>query len=119
MTAKLSHSLVLFVLCSLLAGVLGEHLVDCDAPLMGQYECFEPEIDPETQQPFNCLKNNTVFKNCTLIDGLLCKHTLSPNFTVLDECLYTNGYHFETALLLSIFLGGCGSLPFVVIADRN
>lgn len=105
MTAKLTSSIVFIVLSSLLAITCAEHLVDCDAPLMGQFECFEPEIDPETQQPFNCLKNNTVFKNCSLIDGLLCKHNLSPNFTVPDECLYTNGYHFETALLLSIFLG--------------
>ena len=112
MTARLPGPIVLFVLSSLLAGVFGEHLIDCDAPLMGQYECFEPEIDPETQQPFNCLKNNTVFKNCSLIDGLLCKHSLSPNFTVPDECLYTNGYHFETALLLSIFLGG------LLLSDR-
>lgn len=105
MTTKLTRLIVLFVLSSSLVYVLGEHLVDCNSLLMGQFECFEPEIDPETQQPFNCLKNNTVFKNCTVIDGLLCKHNLSPNFTVPDDCLYTNGYHFETALLLSIFLG--------------
>lgn len=85
--------------------VIGDFQVNCSNLLMGQFRCDEPVIDLETQQPFNCLKNNTVFINCTLIDGLICSHNLSPNFTKPEECQWTNGYHYETALLLSIFLG--------------
>ena len=107
MLSNKSNIILIKLLISLLLSSLtvSEHIVDCNNLLIGQYKCYEPEINLETQQPFNCLKNNTVFINCTLIDGLLCKHNLSPNFTLPDNCLYTNGYYFETALLLSIFLG--------------
>lgn len=105
MTTKLKNLIRFLIFNFCFIYVFGEHLVDCKSLLIGQYKCDDPKIDPETQQPFNCLKNNTVFVNCTLIDGLLCEHNLSSNFTLPQECLYTNGYYFETALLLSIFLG--------------
>lgn len=79
---------------------------DCSNPLVGQYNCSEPLIDPDSQQPVNCDKNNKAQINCTLYEGFFCHGT--PNvtsFTKEIDCLYTNGYHFETALLLSIFLG--------------
>lgn len=103
--SNLVIKLNLLILINFFVDVNGDHLVNCSNLLIGQYRCFEPEIDLNTQQPFNCLKNNSVFVNCTLIDGLLCEHNLSQNFTRSDDCLYTNGYYFETALLLSIFLG--------------
>ena len=105
MSTKFANLIRLLIIINLLIYVIGEHLVDCNALLIGQFKCNEPLINPDTQQPFNCFKNNTVFVNCSLIDGLACKHNLSPNFTRSEECQFTNGYHFETALLLSIFLG--------------
>lgn len=80
--------------------------INCSKPLMATYYCEPPQIDPETQQPVNCGKNNRAKINCSLYDGFYCDG--QKNITSFEreiECLYTNGYHFETALLLSIFLG--------------
>lgn len=79
--------------------------VDCDRLMMGQYNCTPPIVDARTQQPFNCQTNNTASINCTLIEGLRCMNSGNSNFTKSIPCSYTNGYYFETALLLSIFFG--------------
>uniref|UniRef100_T1K0D6 TM2 domain-containing protein n=2 Tax=Tetranychus urticae TaxID=32264 RepID=T1K0D6_TETUR len=87
---------------------------DCSQPLVGQYVCSEPIIDPTTQQPVNCDKNNKAKVNCTLRDGFYCDGQEKNVTTFLQDidCLYTNGYYFETALLLSIFLGMFGADRF-------
>lgn len=80
--------------------------VNCSRPLMAQYNCSKPKIDEETQQPINCDKNNRAQVICHLYDGFVCDGTLNvTSFTRDIDCLYTNGYYFETTLLLSIFLG--------------
>lgn len=81
---------------------------DCLSPLVGQFNCSEPIIDSTTQQPVNCDKTNKAKINCSLGEGFYCKGYPDKNVTTFSmeiDCLYTNGYHFETALLLSIFLG--------------
>jgi TM2 domain-containing membrane protein YozV len=45
---------------------------------------------------------------CIAADGLNCSETNSNTFTREMPCKWTNGYSFETALLLSIFLGMFG-----------
>ena len=86
--------------------------INCSQVLLGQYQCYPPVIDPETQQPFNCDEKNTASVNCTLREGLLCEETDSPHFHMTIDCRHTNGYSYETALLLSIFLGMFGADRF-------
>lgn len=65
-----------------------------------------------------CSINSTTYLLCTALEGVEC--TGAREFTVLQDCIWTsvllissshcsrNGYTFEVALLLSIFLGFCG-----------
>lgn len=86
--------------------------VNCSHLLRGQYTCEQPVIDPLTQQPAGCTRNNTAPVKCTLNPGLYCLNTTSNTFTGTTECQWTNGYSFETSLLLSIFLGMFGADRF-------
>lgn len=90
---------------AMLVPVYSDFAVDCSNLQIGQYSCDLPIMDLATQQPFNCMPNDTASVNCTLIEGLQCTDTGSSNFTRPIRCDYTNGYSFETALLLAIFLG--------------
>lgn len=42
---------------------LGTYETNCSSLRMGQYMCPSPEIDPSTQQPKGCTKNNTAKGN--------------------------------------------------------
>lgn len=94
---------------------------------MGQYICDEPEIDTETQQARGCVqKTRTVPVPCKPAPKVICypdktlKVLASSNNSPCEfdgqnigfykelPCKWTNGYNFETALLLSIFLGMFG-----------
>jgi len=86
--------------------------INCSQPLIGQYWCQPPAIDPETQQPVGCGPNNRALVNCTLWVGLVCADTLNETFQLPIECRHTNGYSYETALILSIFLGMFGADRF-------
>ncbi|CAG2177719.1 unnamed protein product [Oppiella nova] len=86
--------------------------VDCNGLRLGQYRCHKLDVDPETQQPRTCNKKNKAYVNCTLTSGLVCEDTGSENFSMPVDCRHTNGYSYETALLLSIFLGMFGADRF-------
>lgn len=96
-----------------------KYSVNCSHVLRGQYSCSPPIIDPKTQQATGCTQDNTAPVVCTLIEGLEClKGTglvdgkVNNTFSGDVPCLWTNGYHFETTLLLSIFLGMFGADRF-------
>ena len=86
--------------------------INCSDLLLGQYQCWPPAVDAETQQPIGCTPNNTALVNCTLIPGLKCLSTDSQHFQMPIQCRHTNGYSYETALLLSVFLGMFGADRF-------
>ena len=86
--------------------------VNCSRLLRGQYTCDAPVVDPVTQQPVGCTRHNTAPVTCTLNPGLYCLNTSSSSFVGSAECQWTNGYSFETSLLLSIFLGMFGADRF-------
>jgi len=89
--------------------------VDCSQLLMGQYLCPDPNInfiDPKTQQPFGCTKENTAKVWCIAVDGLTCSETKNSSFLGEIPCQWTNGYSFDIALLLSVFLGMFGADRF-------
>lgn len=88
--------------------------IDCRKLRIGQFTCPPEEIDVETQQPVGCTKANLAPINCTLKPGLICDNddSILPSKTryvrLAVSCEYTNGYSYEDALLLSIFLGMFG-----------
>lgn len=84
---------------------------NCSNLLMGQYSCAAPEIDPATQQPKTCGPDDQARVVCTTADGIVCKNGTGIGRDTFERpipCRYTNGYSFETALLLSVFLGMFG-----------
>ncbi|XP_047362778.1 TM2 domain-containing protein CG10795 isoform X2 [Vespa velutina] len=81
--------------------------IDCNNLRMGQYICPHPDydfIDQKTQQPKGCTKENKARVLCLAADGLICTETRNNTFKKDIPCKWTNGYSFETTLLLSIFL---------------
>lgn len=96
----------------------------CSDLFMGQYRCDEPEIDTDTQQARGCkAKTRTVTVSCKPAPGIVCYPDKSLKvasdkpcefdgeqigFYEEKPCKWTNGYNFETALLLSVFLGMFG-----------
>ncbi|XP_055837155.1 TM2 domain-containing protein CG10795 [Episyrphus balteatus] len=84
---------------------------DCNDLHMGQYLCPDPNknpIDPKTQQFRGCTKENKAKVWCIAVDGIECTETKNNTFTRELPCKWTNGYRFDTALLLSVFLGMFG-----------
>ncbi|KAL1129737.1 hypothetical protein AAG570_012681 [Ranatra chinensis] len=82
---------------------------------MGQYLCPDPDynlIDPKTQQPWGCTPDNKAKVVCRAADGIICEESKNSTFTKEIPCKWTNGYSFETTLLLSIFLGMFGADRF-------
>ncbi|KAJ8674605.1 hypothetical protein QAD02_005867 [Eretmocerus hayati] len=85
--------------------------IDCKNLQMGQFICPHPDyefIDPKTQQPKGCTPENRAEVVCQTADGLICSNTKNNTFKRDIPCKYTNGYSYETSLLLSIFLGMFG-----------
>ncbi|XP_052831854.1 TM2 domain-containing protein CG10795 [Octopus bimaculoides] len=84
----------------------------CSNLLLGQYVCDEPIIDSKTQQAKNCdQETRTVVVTCRTAPNITCRgesKNESQKFTRHLPCKWTNGHSFETALLLSIFLGMFG-----------
>jgi len=92
-----------------------EDSVECSNLQAGQFLCLLPEINSETQQPKDCqLVNGTGLApiQCKAISGIVCSSTCNQTFTRHEECKWTNGYQFDTALLLSVFLGMFGADRF-------
>ena len=97
--------------------LLEKQNISCKTDLLpGQYVCMEePEINNTSQQPINCQKNGRAINafHCNISDSIAieyqCKETGNKTFyRDFDGCKWTNGYEFDTALLLSIFLGMFG-----------
>ncbi|XP_019865118.1 TM2 domain-containing protein CG10795 [Aethina tumida] len=84
---------------------------DCSSLLMGQYICPIPNfdiIDPKTQQIKGCTREGKAKVPCLAAEGIICFETRNSTFFKEVDCKWTNGYHFDTALLLSIFFGMFG-----------
>lgn len=92
------------------AKVYGEYyyVANCSSLLPGQYLCNELNIDPQNQQLKGCTKEGYARIPCTSAPGIICRETNNGTFEREVPCRYTNGYSYETALLLSVFLGMFG-----------
>jgi len=85
------------------------YVEDCSTELSpGQYLCANLDIDPVTQQISNCTRERKGKQICTSIPGIICKPFCNATFFKEVDCTWTNGYNFDTALLLSVFLGMFG-----------
>lgn len=88
--------------------------IDCRHLKLGQYRCPHTIIDEKTQQPKGCNAQNVAPIICDLKPGLACDEASAnvagepSRVRLAVQCESTNGYSFETALLLSIFLGMFG-----------
>lgn len=84
----------------------------CLKLLPGQYLCDRPTIDEETQNFKGCEKETQkVHTKCHAAPNITCDGVLHNGTTFFLKdvpCTWTNGYSFETSLILSIFLGMFG-----------
>lgn len=92
----------------------------CEDLQMGQYSCLNPAISTESQSEVGCDRNTrTVPVSCMPAENITCKSSVNGgkelifNGTMVGffknvSCRWTNGYSFEKALLLSVFLGMFG-----------
>ncbi|XP_076682584.1 TM2 domain-containing protein 1 biscotti [Andrena cerasifolii] len=111
----LSGLLFMVLTIPLSNGADSTYEIDCGNLRMGQYICPHPDydfIDLKTQQPKGCTKENKAKVLCLAADGLICTETKNNTFKKDIPCKWTNGYSFETSLLLSIFLGMFGADRF-------
>ncbi|XP_055956498.1 TM2 domain-containing protein CG10795 [Patella vulgata] len=104
--------LIVLVLVKLTDSV-DEPEIDCKDLLMGQYICDDPVIDTETQQARNCSQETrTVQVACRPAPKIICSGQIHDGITIgfykNVPCKWVNGASFETALLLSVFLGMFG-----------
>lgn len=68
-----------------------------------QYACDEPNMSDTQWKKDHCHENNTWFQKCEVYEAILCQ----GNRTFIREqwCPNTNGLKYNTAVLLSFFLG--------------
>lgn len=102
------YVLWLIVAAILITGSLGDYTTNCSSLLLGQYLCLDLNIAPETQQPRGCTEKGRAKVVCQAAPGIICTETNNGTFEREIPCKYTNGYSYETALLLSVFLGMFG-----------
>lgn len=114
------HILTLFYTNVIVYAISFEEAVLCENLQLGQYICKEPIVDVETQSEENCDKlTKTVPVECMPAANVTCKSSkyggaevtfngTTPGFYKNVSCRWTNGHSFETALLLSVFLGMFG-----------
>ena len=80
--------------------------------ITGKYVCSQlPQINVTSQQPINCKPGGKAVDSveCNATTHFTCKETGNRTFyRDYEDCKWTNGYEFDTALLLSIFLGMFG-----------
>ena len=85
----------------------------CSSLLMGQFKCTEPLIDDSTQSAINCSSKGIVKVPCYPATDVVCENRKFDGKTIgfyrEVECRYVTRYHYQTAVLLSVFLGIFGA----------
>lgn len=84
----------------------------CSELQIGQFKCSQPVIDHHTQTAVNCSTDRSVHVPCYPANGVICEEkTFSGKmigFYKKTACRYVSKYHYQTAVLISIFLGVFG-----------
>jgi TM2 domain-containing membrane protein YozV len=88
----------------------------CSQLSMGQYKCDSALIDPKTQSEVNCTRSRLVQVACYPAVNVYCSGKQFDSFEVgfykQVKCRYVTKYHYQTAVLLSVFLGFFGADRF-------
>ena len=88
----------------------------CSQLSIGQYKCDKPVIDEQTQSARNCSSDNTVSVACYPARNVTCDgkqfDSKQIGFYKSVRCRYVTKYHYQTAVLLSVFLGVFGADRF-------
>ncbi|XP_066298561.1 TM2 domain-containing protein CG10795-like [Branchiostoma lanceolatum] len=101
----LQFLVVFVIICLFQVSAQGvDEAVKCEDLRRGQYHCPQPAIDQDTQAALGCRKEGLVTVWCSAAPGINCTGDLKKDV----PCRYTNGYHYDIALLTSIFLGMLG-----------
>ncbi|KAG5677836.1 hypothetical protein PVAND_007558 [Polypedilum vanderplanki] len=105
-----AKSVILFLFLGSIAIV---YATDCTKLRVGQFLCPDPDssydyIDKNTQSVIGCKNDSTATVRCLASEGIICSDTGNNTFYGKIDCDYTNGKHFDVALILSIFLGMFG-----------
>lgn len=88
----LSGLLILLPTIALCDGANQTYEIDCNNLRMGQYICPHPDydfIDPKTQQPRGCTKENKAKVLCLVADRLICTETKNNTFKKDIPCKWT------------------------------
>ena len=95
----------------------------CSSLNIGAFKCSPPLIDDFTQSAVNCTSNNLVKVPCFPAASVICENHLFDGKTVgfykQVSCRYVTTYHYQTAVLLSIFLGVFGIDRFYLGKSMN
>jgi len=91
--------------------------MDCSKKLLpGQYLCLHKNVDAGTQQLKGCTRDekgvDKAPQTCEALEGIVCSGFCNETFIREVPCKWTNGYQYDTALLLSVFLGMFGADRF-------
>ena len=82
---------------------------ECQSLFMGQYKCAEPLINDITQSALNCTNKGTVKIPCYPANNVICEKKKFDGKTIgfykETSCRFVTNYYYQTAVLLSIFLG--------------
>lgn len=88
----------------------------CSELQIGQYKCEKAPIDEIKQTEVNCSVKNTVQITCYPAKRVKCDNKtfdgITPGFYIEQPCRYVTSYKYQTAVLLSIFLGIFGADRF-------
>lgn len=88
----------------------------CSSLLMGQYKCSPPSVNDLTQTAHDCQPNNRVKVACYPAANVTCESKrfdgATLGFSRYETCRYVTTYHYQTAVLLSVFLGVFGADRF-------
>jgi TM2 domain-containing membrane protein YozV len=88
------------------------HSRSCSSLSIGQYKCDKPVINNLTQAAVNCTSQSIVHVPCYPAENIICENKIfdgkSIGFYKQTYCRYVTDYNYQTAVLLSIFLGMFG-----------
>jgi len=107
MISVVSH-IFKYLLCFVI--IVSVHASPCDQLLIGQYVCDRPVINNATQEIDGCSVHGNATIRCWPHPDLQCTGPFDSesNRTYFEKyvaCRYTNGYSYQVAVLLSVFLG--------------
>jgi TM2 domain-containing membrane protein YozV len=81
----------------------------CSQLSLGQYTCSQPQVNLEYQTEEGCMPSRLVNVSCYPTSGVICENRTFDGKTMAFRkeiaCRYVTQYRYQTAVLLSIFLG--------------